>query len=100
MGGESSATEWSGGNIIKLGGLPGYASSSATAINDKGQIVGYSVVGADADTYATEWSGGNVINLVGLPGSTESVAAAINDAGQVVGGGDSHAFLYSGKMVD
>jgi probable HAF family extracellular repeat protein len=36
------ATEWSDGNIIDLGGLPGSTSSQALAINYAGQIVGYS----------------------------------------------------------
>jgi probable HAF family extracellular repeat protein len=75
------ATEWSGGNIINLEGLPGFTSSFAEGINDAGQVVGYSVV--DGFTYATEWSDGNVVNLD--PNNSSSIALAINDTGQVVG---------------
>jgi probable HAF family extracellular repeat protein len=71
------ATEWRGGKVINLGGLPGYLASEALAINDAGVVVGWSNVGGDY--YATEWSHGKVIDLG--PGE----ALAINDAGVAVG---------------
>ena len=77
------ATEWSDGSIINLGALPGSTSSVAGGINDSGQAVGSSFVGAL--TYATEWSGGKITNLGSLPGFTSSAADGINAAGQVVG---------------
>jgi probable HAF family extracellular repeat protein len=55
------ATEWAGGRIIDLGGLPGSTTSQAFGINDAGQVVGLSVV--DGVDYATEWSHGHIINL-------------------------------------
>jgi uncharacterized membrane protein len=109
------ATEWSGDNVIDLGGLPWSTESYAESINDAGKRwgiallmasttprrsdgsvilgpgVAYSindarqVVGSGPGGGATEWSGGNVISLGGLPGSTNSMAEGINDAGQVVG---------------
>ena len=36
------ATEWSGGTVIDLGGLPGFTLSAANDINDAGRIVGES----------------------------------------------------------
>jgi hypothetical protein len=42
-----SATEWSGGvggNIVNLGGLPGYPESQALSINDEGASGGKSSV--------------------------------------------------------
>jgi uncharacterized membrane protein len=81
--GEPQATEWSGGRVLNLGGLPGSVFSAATDINDPGQAVGRSFVGATQ--YAVEWSGGDVIKLGGLPGAVSSVADGINDSGQVVG---------------
>jgi probable HAF family extracellular repeat protein len=50
------ATEWSGGSFSLLGGLPGATASYASAINNSGQIVGYSTVGIGY-AHATEWSG-------------------------------------------
>ena len=73
------ATEWIGGNVINLGGLPGFTSSVAEGVNDTGQVVGESIVGGLP--YATEWSDGNVINL----DFAGSLANGINNLGQVVG---------------
>ena len=69
------AVEWSGGNVINLGGLPGAASTVADAINDTGQVVGTSVVGGVGN--AVEWSGGSLITLEDLPSAVGSVAAGI-----------------------
>jgi uncharacterized membrane protein len=52
------ATEWSGNEIVNLGGLPGSTTSGAFSINNVGQAVGSS-----DSVYATQWSGGHVINL-------------------------------------
>ena len=38
--GATYATEWSGGGVINLGGLPGATFSSAESINNLGQAVG------------------------------------------------------------
>jgi probable HAF family extracellular repeat protein len=78
--------DWSCGSVINLGGLPGFADSDASGINDAGQVVGLSLVAAG--NQATEWSGGNAINLGGFPNSQ---AVSINDAGQAVG--------YSGTQI-
>ena len=36
------ATEWSGGSVIDLGGLPDFTMSEALSINDAGQVGGIS----------------------------------------------------------
>ena len=91
------ATEWSGGKVIKLGGLPGSGTSFAEGINDSGRVVGTSVIGPI--TYATEWRRGSIINLGGPP----SQAFGINAAGRVVGysivGGVQTATEWSGGSV-
>ena len=46
VGGVDVPTEWSGGSIINLGGLPGSTNSEALGINDRGQVVGFSFVGS------------------------------------------------------
>ena len=99
--GNTCATEWSGGKIINLGGLPSSTASSATAINDSGQVVGFSAIGDHL--LATEWSRGRVIDLGGLSGSTLSLANSINNAGLAVGysvvGGVGYATEWSGGQV-
>ena len=62
----NQAVEWSGGSVIDLPGLPGSTQSDAFAINNLGQVAGYSDVGGIR--YAVEWSGGSVIDLGNLPG--------------------------------
>jgi uncharacterized membrane protein len=81
--GQVIATEWSGGKVIELGGLPGSTTSTANSINDAGQAVGQSVV--NGVFYATEWNGSKIINLGSLPDFAGSFAGSINDAGRVVG---------------
>ena len=89
------ATEWDSGQIINLG----FPISSATAINNSGQIVGTSNVGGSGlfgELFATEWSGGTVIKL---QGSSQSVASAINNSGVVVGTSLDRATEWSGGQV-
>ena len=83
-----AAAEW-----INLGGLPGSTDSIAEAINDAGQVVGYSDVGGlfGGVGYATEWSRGRMINL-----GEGFNATAINDAGQV-SSSSVYADLYERK---
>ena len=102
--GSYTATEWSNGSAINLGGLPGSTFSMAYGINNAGQVVGESDGPAPGD-YATEWSSGSVINLGGLPGNYRSSAFGINSAGQVVGASDVvegpavHVYATSGATV-
>jgi probable HAF family extracellular repeat protein len=96
------------GVMTDLGTLPGYTNSSATAINDRGQMVGESnnhdSTGNGGVSHAFLYSGGVMTDLGTLPGYTGgSFASAINDSGQVIGnsytpdypdnGGAIHAFL-------
>jgi uncharacterized membrane protein len=46
------ATEWSGGSVINLGGLPGSYYSYADGINDAGMIVGASGFLPEPSTWA------------------------------------------------
>jgi probable HAF family extracellular repeat protein len=88
---------WDNTNGLQDLHLPG----SANAINDAGQIVGFS-------GHAFLYSDGQVTDLGTLPGFRfGSAAAAINNSGQIVGealGGDilhDHAFVYAdGTMTD
>lgn len=110
------AFRWQNGEMISLGtlaswtfdGLPeGY--SVATAINNVGQAVGYSVLPDSSSSQLFElaclWQNG-VISSLGTLGGNSSWANSINNSGQVVGcanlsNGQSHAFLWqSGTMTD
>jgi probable HAF family extracellular repeat protein len=87
--------------------LPGDTASAPNAINERGQVVGFSALCTEFECayHAVLWEHGNVINL-GTLGGTSSGANAINNRGQVVGGsdtatGESHAYLWQhGKMID
>lgn len=92
--------------MTDLGTLGG-AYSSATSINDNGQIVGQSTTASDAgNPRAFLYSGGRMTDL-GTLGGIYSSANAINNSGQIVGYSSittssiAHAFLYSsGGMTD
>ena len=79
-------------SVTPLPMLPGSTSSSASAINDSGQVVGYSYgtsssgVAYDAACAWTQSSGAWTVAALPNPfGSYNSVANAINASGEVVG---------------
>lgn len=101
---------WQDGNRIDLGTLPEHTSSSALAINSRGQIVGWSgtqdsLVLIVSRAFLSE--NRMMRDLGTLPTDTNSQALDINDRGQVVGWSGnadqtvSHAYLWvRGMMVD
>ena len=93
------AVRWTSG-IEELGVLPAphHIRSRATALNEAGQVVGYSS-GAGV-MHAFLWTERDGMEDLGtLPGGTNSRALYINSSGQVVGGSDSshgpRAFLWT-----
>ena len=104
----SRAFLWtSGGGMLDLGDLPGGEDASrATAVNDSGQVVGWSYGSPTAGSRAFIWTSGgglqdlnNWVMASGF-GWTLEVASAINNAGQIVGtgpnpNGDYHGFLLT-----
>ena len=82
---------WTNGVMTDLGTLGG-DSSSATALNDKGQVVGWSgtaagggAIGFDPSARATVWDSGQIVNLGTLEGGGVSSASALNLSGVIVG---------------
>lgn len=104
--------EGSRGKMYDLGTPPGQASSSATAINDQGVIVGSSLNADFLGGRAFIWrpsrphaTTGTMTKLPQPRGVTGSAATAINDHGLIVGtlitaGGQAHAFLFTTAMHD
>jgi probable HAF family extracellular repeat protein len=93
---------WQNGKFRDLGTLGG-DETNASAINDRGQVVGSSQI--DTGTHAFIWQNGNMTDL-GTLGGRWSFANDINDHGEIVGWsetvrGDRHAVLWqNGNMTD
>jgi len=105
-----SDTEWHGAMwdannaLTDLGSLG--LNSSARAINNSGQVVGYAETGVPSEIHnAVIWDNGNIYNLNDLVGNVSDwkylkSAYDINDSGQIVGVGDlvtgeTRAFLLT-----
>jgi probable HAF family extracellular repeat protein len=87
---------WQGESLQALGSpLPGARRTQPVAINNSGQVVGWSS-GADGLPHAILWGNGPTILLA--PGAFSSVPTAINARGQVVGyasdGTRTRAFVW------
>lgn len=76
---------WRAGRMVDLGTLGG-AGSTATAVNERGEVAGYSEL-PGGRVHAFRWRDGHLTDLGGWPGGGDSVAAGINDRGEVVGWG-------------
>jgi probable HAF family extracellular repeat protein len=92
---------WEDGVITDLGALPGLPDSRAHAINELGQVVGFS---SSFDPETTDevfesflYSDGVMIDL-GVPGSA-NIAHDINDSGQIVGWASGRAYIYNDGVV-
>lgn len=95
---------WKSGHMIDLGTLGGTFGAPG-AINNRGEVAGFSNLAEDIATHAFLWQRGRMTDLGTLGGDT-SVGNWINDAGQAVGtadlaDGSHHAFVsYRGVMTD
>jgi uncharacterized membrane protein len=94
------ATLWGPGEnqIQELPPLPGTkdSTSAATAINDKGQVVGISGdcgtgIGASSAREAVMWHKGKITKIGNLGGIAWNTPMAINERGDVVGFGNTSA---------
>jgi probable HAF family extracellular repeat protein len=105
------------GQIQELPPLSGDSASAATAINDRGQVVGISgtcdrAFGRFSAAHAVIWEDGNVTDLGNLGGIAWNTPAAINHHGDIAGFSDfpgdgggglnAHATLWtrSGDIQD
>src|SRR5262249_5340857 len=82
---------WQHGTMTDLGTLPGRPTSLANAINNTGQVVGFSQDPDGNNTVAVLWQNGVMANLNTLipPGSHFFLqeALGINNRGQIIGTG-------------
>jgi probable HAF family extracellular repeat protein len=106
--GTGHAFVYSGGIMRDIGSLAG-GTTTATGINDAGEIVGQSVL-QEQFPFAFLYKNGVMRNLGSLRGSDRSDAAAINSAGQIAGtsgvgpsqgpnGNQSHAVLWVNGII-
>lgn len=99
------ASLWQNGAREDLGVLPGYASSTALAINNRNQVVGWAGAFDGSVSRAFRWENGYMRDLGTLPGDANSAAQAINIFGQAVGWSgsakqvDSHAVMWSHNRI-
>lgn len=97
--------------MTQLPPYPGDPDSAATAINDRGQVVGISglcanAVGGTSAIHALLWENGQTINLGNLGAQAWNTPVSLNNHGQVVGfanniANNAQAFLWTqeiGKM--
>jgi probable HAF family extracellular repeat protein len=78
------------GQMQELPPLPGDSTSAATAINDRGQVVGISgdcgiAVGGVSARHAVVWQNGVPIDLGNIGGNAWNTPTAINNQGTIVG---------------
>lgn len=104
------AALWSNGVATPLGVLPGDINSVATAINARGDIVGYSfgAVASPSNVRPFLWTGDGMTLLPPRAANESCIAVAVNAAGHAVGfvgwredGGETAALLWrDGAVVD
>lgn len=105
--GGAYATVWNSTRPTILQGLGGKDFNAATAINSRGQIVGYSEPNPETGEHAVLWqSSSSTVRDLGTLGGNFSDAYGINNSGEIVGisskvaGGPSSGFLYqNGTMT-
>lgn len=111
---EPFAFYWKDGKMTKLQNLGGLGGSTALAVNDKSQIVGYSGMPFDPRDYvpgldqggrphAVLWENGKIKDLGTFANSSDlysSTAYDINNSGQIVGELDDHAVLWDNGAVN
>lgn len=91
----SRAFIWKNGRMWDLGSLPGTTSSRAYGINDRGQVIGWSLM-PGGRRRAFLWESGH---MTLLRGGVVTAATGINNRGQIIGvSGETddtvHAFLW------
>lgn len=94
------------GSSVSLQTLGGAFNNAATAINNHGDIAGFSDLPGDAAMHAVLWKkgSGKATDLGTLPGDVSSMAFGMNDKGQIVGtstdgSGNSRAVIWEDGAI-
>ena len=90
--------------IIDLGTLPGGSYSSPTAINESGQVVGWSATSGCCVHQPFSWTAEDGMVEIGNLGNNGGAAIDVNENGQVVGNspvanGTMHAFAWTAAAI-
>jgi probable HAF family extracellular repeat protein len=98
--GDSVAADGGTHAFVYDGSMHDLGGGSAAAINNNGEIVGYSSFGRNV-IHAFSYSNHTMTDLGALPGADFSMASAINSGGQIVGlsvdhNSQTHASLWNG----
>ncbi len=94
------------GSPLDLGSLGGTTANIATAINERGDVVGQSALTGNTTYHAFVWQHAAMRDLGTLPGDVLSEALGLNDKKQAVGyscdaGGTCRGFIWqNGAMSD
>jgi probable HAF family extracellular repeat protein len=97
---------WTNGSFQDLGTLAGGSNSSASGVNNVGQVVGISdvIISGVTQRHAFLWSQSDGMRDLGSLGGVNTLSSArrINDSGQLVGyymgtDGRQHAFIWSSE---
>ena len=74
---------WQNGKMTNLGSLGGTC-TQAIAINNRGQVAGFSSLAGDTVIHPFSWDRGRLVDL-GTLGENQGAALKVNDAGDVMG---------------
>ena len=77
---------WQNGKVSDLGDLGGTRSTFPWAINEDGQVTGYSTLPDNATVHTFLWQDGSMTDLGTVPPDVNSQAFGLNGSGDVVGG--------------
>ena len=93
------AVLWTRDGLVEIRALDGSSQSLAFAINNRGQVVGYSRA-PSGEPQAFLFQGGVLTDLGALPGLPSSAAADINERGDIAGisyrAGGLHMVMWIG----